>query len=137
MKLFRGLFLCSAVILLSDIAEATPPPTPAITVGPNLGEWTIGEVQTALTASGGDGSYAWSLVSGSLPPGLALRTDGPSWFPPGASAGIIGVATTPGTYNFTLSVTSAGNTVTRPCTMKIGAMTLKDPYGLPDGFVAV
>src|SRR3954469_3024169 len=108
---------------------------PVITVGPNLGQWTIGEVQMALTASGGAGAYTGNLVSGNLPTGLALRTDVPSFFPVGSTAGLIGVATTPGTYNFTISVTSGGITVNQACTMKIIAMTLKDLYNLPDAFV--
>ena len=29
-----------------------------------------------LTATGGDGSYSWALVSGSLPTGLNLATNG-------------------------------------------------------------
>ena len=72
-----------------------------ITIGPNLGTWTTGEIQLALTATGGNGSYSWNLVSGTLPAGLALRTDAPAFFPAGTAAGLIGVATTPGTYNFT------------------------------------
>src|ERR1700733_1966156 len=81
---------------------------PVITSGPNYCCWSIGEVQQALMASGGTGTYSWSLVSGSLPPGLSLRTDVSSNFPAGTSAGLIGVATTSGTYNFTLQVTSNG-----------------------------
>jgi hypothetical protein len=132
MKLLRASLLFSVFILFSNVAAAAPP---LITVGPNLGEFTIGGIQLPLTASNGDGNYAWSIVSGSLPPGLALRTDVPSWFPAGTSAGLIGIATTPGTYNFTLSVTSAGSTITQACTMRIDVMTLKDFYNLPDGFV--
>src|ERR1700722_9215859 len=75
-----------------------------ITSGPNYGTWSIGEIQTQLTATGSSGAYSWSVVSGSLPPGLAVRTDVPPFFSPGATAGLIGVATTPGTYDFTLQV---------------------------------
>src|SRR5438874_7979900 len=77
-----------------------------ITVGPNLGTYPIGEIQFALSATGGTGTYAWSVASGALPTGIALRTDVPSFFTAGVSAGLIGVATTPGTYSFTISVTS-------------------------------
>src|SRR5687768_12084318 len=70
--------------------------------GPNFGTFSIGQLETSLSATGGDGTnYAWSVILGSLPPGVSIRTDKPSFFPPGASAGLIGVATTPGTYNFT------------------------------------
>jgi len=108
-----------------------------ITSGPNYCCWSIGQVQHALTASGGNGTYTWSVVGGSLPPGILLRTDVPSYFPSGANAGLIGVATTAGTYNFTLQVTSNGQAVTQSATMHISALTLKDLYEFPDAFVNV
>ncbi len=108
---------------------------PSITVGPDFGTWSIGEIQTPLTATGGNGAFVWSVTSGSLPPGLALRTDVPSFFPSGTAAGLIGVATTPGTYSFTLSVTSSGLTTSQACTMKITGFTLKDSFSVPNGFV--
>jgi hypothetical protein len=107
---------------------------PAITVGPDLGTFSVGEIQFPLTASGGNGTYAWSVASGLLPAGVLLRTDVPSGFN-GASAGLIGVATTPGLYNFRLSVTSGGQNAHQDCTMNITALTLKDQYNLPDAFV--
>ena len=66
----------------------------------NFGTWSIGQIETQLTATDGDGSnYAWSVVAGSLPPGISIRTDKPNCcFANNASAGLIGVATTPGTY---------------------------------------
>ncbi len=110
---------------------------PVITSGPNYCCWSIGEVQPALTASGGNGTYTWSLVSGSLPPGLSLLTDVPSNFPAGANAGLIGVSTTSGTYNFTLQVTSNGQSATQSASMHISALILKDLYQFPDAFVSV
>src|SRR5208337_2863323 len=85
--------------------------------------------------SGGNGSYTWAYVSGNLPPGLSLRTDVPSFFPAGATTGLIGVATTPGNYSFTLSVTSGTSTVSQAFTLKITGLNLKDGYTLPDAFV--
>lgn len=49
----------------------------------------------SLQASGGTQPYSWSLVQGTLPPGLTLT-----------AAGLIsGMPTTSGTYNFTVNVT--------------------------------
>ena len=81
---------------------------PTFAFGSNLGTWHPGTTQYALSANGGNGTYTWSLVSGALPPGMALRTDVPSYFAANQQAGLIGVATTTGNYNFTLSLTSGG-----------------------------
>lgn len=53
-----------------------------------------------LEAEGGDGAYAWSLVDGSLPDGLALDGDGT----------ISGTPSAVGTFTFTVGVSSAGQT---------------------------
>jgi large repetitive protein len=110
---------------------------PPITIqnGPNFGTFSIGEVQFSLTAQGGSGQYTWSVVSGALPPGLSVRPDGPPWFPSNASGGVIGIATTPGTYTFTLRVTDSNNTTADlAATMTITPFTLKE-WNLPDAFL--
>jgi hypothetical protein len=58
----------------------------------------------------------------------------PTFFAPNATAGLIGVAVTAGTYPFTLQVTSGSQTATQAATLKITALTLKDS-SLPDAFV--
>ncbi len=113
------------------VAGGSPPP--GFTVGPNLGTWHLGTQFIALGANGGNGTYSWSLVSGSLPPGMAIRTDRPNFFAPNQQAGIIGVATTPGNYSFMLSVTSGGQTATRAFTVRMSALDLQD-VALQDGF---
>lgn len=69
-----------------------------------------------LAASGGDGSYAWSLDSGYLPTGLSLST-----------AGVIsGTPTSAGTSNFTVKVLDGhSNMATQPLSITINpsAMT--------------
>ena len=110
---------------------------PVITSGPNYCCWSTGEINQALTATGGSGTYTWSLVGGSLSPGISIRTDVPSYFPAGTSAGLIGVATTVGTYNFTLQVTSGGQSVTQSASMHISALILKDLGQFQDVFVNV
>src|SRR4029079_17596282 len=87
----------------------------------------VGQIETPLTATGGTGTYTWSKVSGTLPPGLAVRQDLPTCcFSNGASGGLIGVATTAGTYSFTLQVSDGSHTATRAFTMKVTALTTKE-----------
>ncbi|MBV8847729.1 MAG: putative Ig domain-containing protein, partial [Bryobacterales bacterium] len=108
-----------------------------ITTGSNLGTLALGENQIPLQATGGSGPLTWSVVTGSmLPAGFAIRTDVPSFFPTGTAAGLIGVATTPETYNFSLQVSDSATTVSQPFTLTITDLNLKDGYPLPDAFVS-
>jgi hypothetical protein len=68
---------------------------------------------------------------------MAIRTDGGlSYFPVGVTSGLIGVATTPGTYNFTIQVKdNASNSTTLACTMTISSLAATNPSQLSDGFV--
>ena len=113
----RGLL---AIVLTLWTASAVSAQTLTQNQGPNLGTWVEGFIQLQLAASGGggNGTYVWSLVpgTGSLPPGISLRTDVPSFFSANANAGLIGIATTPGNYSFTLRVTSGGQTADRAYT---------------------
>ena len=63
-----------------------------------------------------------------------MRTDKPSYFPSSASAGLIGVATTPGIYTFTLRVTSGGFDADQASTLKVTALVNKESQ-VPDAFV--
>ena len=63
----------------------------------------------ALSARGGDGTYAWSVASGSLPPGLTL----------GAGGVFSGFPMSAGTFGFTVAVTSAGHTDQRAYTLEV------------------
>src|SRR5438552_2922157 len=88
----------------------------------DFGTFSVGAIEIPLTTGIGDGTGTWSVIDSNVPPGMSLRTDGPVWFPPNARAGLIGVATTPGTYHFTLRVTSAGQTSDKNCTIKITSL---------------
>ncbi len=77
---------------------------------------------SALVASGGVAPYTFSIISGSLPPGLTLNT---------STGAITGTPTTAGTYNFTAQVVdSQGNTATSSCSIVVSpALTLSCPTG--------
>lgn len=66
----------------------------------------------SLTGSGGVAPYAWSLASGTLPPGFTL-----------SSSGLLsGTATSAGTFHFTVQATDErGVNVTRAITLTIAA----------------
>jgi hypothetical protein len=51
-----------------------------------------------LTAFGGTQPYTWAVTQGSLPPGLTLSTTGV----------LSGTPTSPGTFNFNITVTDSG-----------------------------
>jgi subtilisin family serine protease len=73
-----------------------PPPVPTITTT-TLPGGTVGQAYSqTLAATGGTPPYAWSLDSGSLPPGLTLN---------GSTGAITGTPTSAGTASFTARVT--------------------------------
>ncbi len=84
-------------------SEGAPPPPPALAVTTTaLPGGTVGQAYSqAVSATGGTPPYGWSLVSGSLPPGLTLSPTGTP------SATVSGTPTTAGTYDFTVQVTDA------------------------------
>jgi hypothetical protein len=68
-------------------------------------------------SSGGTGPFAWSVASGTLPPGLALSS--PS-APQVTGNELSGTPTTAGTFSFTIKVTdSAGNQASEPASITI------------------
>ena len=71
-----------------------------ITTPPALQAASLREIYSnVLTASGGTTPYKWSLISGSLPPNIAVSTDGT----------FDGAPSQLGTSNFTARVTDSGN----------------------------
>jgi len=76
----------------------------SITTSSPLPQGTINDPYTlALNATGGSGTYTWSIVTGSLPMGLMFDS----------SHGLIsGVPTVFGTFNFTAQVSDGANTAT-------------------------
>ena len=74
---------------------------------------------TTLTAGGGILPYAWSIASGSLPPGLTLASTG-------VISVISGTPTAVGTFSFTVQVRDAGSppqTATKTLSITITSMS--------------
>ncbi|MEK7404661.1 MAG: putative Ig domain-containing protein, partial [Acidobacteriota bacterium] len=97
-------------------------------------QWSIGRVETPLDAVGGTGTYTWSLTSCSIP-GIALRTDVSSGWT--AKAGLLGVATTPGTYSCGVQVTSGAQTASKTISVKVSGLVVTSNWEFPDGSVGV
>lgn len=105
--------------------------SPSISVSPSTLPLATGGAPygQTLTASGGNGGYTYSLVSGALPPGIALSSAG----------NLSGTPTTAGNYNFTVKATDGfGFTGTQAYTLNVGSPTINiSPATLPGGQVAV
>jgi hypothetical protein len=81
---------------------------------PNGVQGTAYPAQT-ITATGGTGSYTWTVDSGSLPGGLTFT-------PSATTASITGTPSATGTFNFTLKVVDgAAATVTKQFTINVMA----------------
>jgi M6 family metalloprotease-like protein len=78
------------VDVLRPVRITTDPVRPAVRLG--------AAYLDSLRATGGSGSYAWSVAAGAVPPGLVLD---------GATGVLSGTATQEGTYRFTVVATSA------------------------------
>jgi hypothetical protein len=91
------------------------PPGVTVTTASPLAAGTIGKsYSTTLAATGGTGSYAWAVTSGSLPGGLSL----------GAGTGTIsGTPTANGTFTFTVRATSGGQSGSKTFSLTIAAAT--------------
>ena len=102
----QDVFLLELAPSSSSTTEPAPPP-PSPTVAPvALTTTALGGAQvnvpyaSALSATGGSGSYVWTISQGALPPGLTL----------GRTSGVIsGTPTSIGSFTFSVSVADAAN----------------------------
>jgi hypothetical protein len=101
---------------LLSITINEPPPLSITTASLPGGTVGVSYSQT-LQATGGTGSYTWSIAEGAaaLPPGLSLNT----------GTGLIsGTPTAGGTYNFTARVNDGLTTVDQPLSIVISGIKL-------------
>lgn len=104
------------------VVSAAPPIIIAPTTLPNAGVATA--YSTTLTATGGNGGpYSYTVVTGALPAGITLATNGT----------LSGTPTAGGTFNFTPRATdTAGNTGVNTYTLVVSAPTISiAPTTLP------
>lgn len=86
------------------------------------------DVFEELSATGRDRPYTFTVVSGSLPPGISLLTLDDH------TVALIGTLSTAGTYTFTIRATSSqGNFKDKSYTIEVAEITTASP--LPDGNV--
>ena len=107
--------VASTATAMLSIEVIAAPPLSVITASLPGGTQYL-PYSAALAASGGLAPYTWSVVSGSLPPGLTLNATGNA---------ISGTPSTPGSFSFTLRVTDAvSRTATRALNLTVAAAPL-------------
>jgi hypothetical protein len=115
--------LAALVLVVGLVAPAAAQVDPQ-----HFGTYSRGQIDIGLYGSVGQ----YTVVDPqNLPPGVALRGDIAPWYCCGFQSGLIGNATTAGTYNFTL--TRNGNP--EPHTIVVTDLDLKDLFRTPPGFV--
>jgi len=99
---------------LGETAAFSAPPPLTITTASPLYDGTLSTAYNAgFAATGGTGSYTWSLYSGSLPQGLTLSSGGAL----STGSGTLRMA---GSYAFTVMVTDSGShTATQNLTLNV------------------
>ena len=120
-------------ILLVGCSQTTPTPTPqaALTITTTtLADGQVGTLYSQpVKATGGKGTYTWSLASGVLPGGFSLIAN---------TGSINGKSLNAGTFNFTVQVSDGTNTATRPLSITIKPSLMPiiiDTTSLPGGEV--
>jgi hypothetical protein len=118
-----------------DQSFAVGLPSLVISVNPTPPVGTIGKPYSfTFTASGGDGGpYTWSVVSGTLPPGLTLTSAGVLWGTPtavGSSTFTVGVDD-PATQAFTVVISAAPTADASPAAATRTALALTGLNLLP------
>ncbi len=106
----------ATTVATSEPCSATDPscqpPTTVVIVTTSLPSAFVGvPYSTTLSAEGGNGSYAWRLVSGALPEGVSLTPNG----------SLTGTPAATGVQEFTVEATSGALSATRLLSLSVVA----------------
>lgn len=114
----QGTTIQKSLAIAYTSPEVTPVPSAPTITSTTLSAGTVGKLYNSLaTASGGNTPYSWSVVSGTLPPGLSL-----------SSTGVVsGIPNAAGSYTFVLTVTGGGLSSSRSVTMTVNPASSAAP----------
>lgn len=111
------IFMLTAVLIAGCGNSGTPSASPAVQAAlaittPSLADGNVGiSYSKTVQATGGSGSYAWSVSQGLLPTGFSLSTK---------TGSLSGMPLTPGTSNFTIqAVDNSGKTASKAFSITI------------------
>ena len=117
----------AALLLSACDDDPTGPENELSITTTSLAPATVGESYTeGVDATGGEGSYTWSVVAGTLPPGLVLETEDVGEDPEDDLL-ITGTVNTQGTSTFTVEVRSEdGQTARREFTIEVNRQLVRN-----------
>jgi iron uptake system EfeUOB component EfeO/EfeM len=98
------------------VTAPAPPPTLSITTTSLSGATSGSAYSTSLSATGGTSPYSWTLISGTLPAGIALQSSGT----------ISGTTSQTGQFNITVQASDSSSpkqTATRALTLTVSSST--------------
>jgi peptidoglycan/xylan/chitin deacetylase (PgdA/CDA1 family) len=109
---------------VSTSTTTSTPPVPTLTINPTtLPNGTVGTpyAQSLTASTTASGPFTWSILSGSLPPGLNLGAS------TGATDAISGTPATSTTSSFTIKATNGTSSSTQNYTVSIAPATVQPP----------
>jgi hypothetical protein len=102
------------------VTASAPPPTLSITTTSLSGATAGSAYSNALGATGGKSPYSWTLISGTLPAGIALQSSG----------SISGTTSQTGQFNITVQASDSSSpkqTATRALTLTVSSSVVGGP----------